>query len=476
MSKRIIRFLGPVVVLALASASFLFNTFGSSAQRPAVTPSAARHSAIVATTAEVLKETSEIRELEILTPVKSGAQSRVQIERMLVKKLDELMRDDEMHAAELGLRKFGLVPKGFEYRPFIIKLLTEQVAGYYDAKAREFYLADWLELEGQKPVMAHELTHALQDQHFGLRRFEKLPEGEGDAKLAAHALIEGDATLAMTVYMARNPLVALAFTRSLSAMGASSKLFNESPRALRDTLIFPYTQGMEWATAVYKRGGWKMLSGAYMKLPQSSEQILHPEKYFAYESPVKVTLPDLTDLLNENRKQAIAIGKQQTANSKRQKARTRGASAKNPTPGTRHPTPKKWKQVTYDVNGEWSYYLILDEFLNASAESKRAAAGWGGDRYAVYEGPDAQILVTHVSEWDTPNDAEEFYDAYVKRTALRYPKARLLADAQNATPETIRRWQTAEGEVLIELRGSRVLILEGIPEGLDSRTLLQLLV
>lgn len=470
MSKRIIRFLPPVVVVALATTGLLFiNSSGSSAQRPAVTPSAARHSAIVATTAEVLRETSEIRELEILRPVKSGAQSRFQIERMLVKKLDEQMKDEEMHAAELSLRMFGLVPEGFEYRPFIIKLLTEQVAGYYDAKAREFYLADWLELESQKPVMAHELTHALQDQHFSLQRFEKLPEGESDAKLAAHSLIEGDATLAMTVYMARNPLVALAFTRSLSAMGASSKLFNESPRALRDTLIFPYAQGMDWATEVYKRGGWKMVSAAYAKLPQSSEQILHPEKYFAYEAPVKVTLPDLTDLLNEHRKQETAISEQQTANSKRQKTRTRGASARNPTRDTRYPTPSKWKRVTYDVNGEWSYYLILDQFLNAASESKRAAAGWAGDRYAVYEGPGAQLLLTHVSEWDTANDAEEFFNAYVKRTALRYPGVMPLADQSGG--ETMRRWRVDQGEVAIKLRGLRVIVMEGMPEGSVSALL-----
>jgi hypothetical protein len=495
MSKRIVRFIPAVVGVALATAGLLFtNSSGSSAQRAAVTPGAARHSAIVATTAEVLRETSEIRELEILRPVKSGAQSRVQIERMLVKKLDEQLSEDEMHATELTLRKFGLVPEGFEYRPFIIKLLTEQVAGYYDNKAREFYLADWLELESQKPVMAHELTHALQDQHFSLQRFEKWPEGESDSKLAAHALMEGDATLAMTVYMAKNPLVALAFTRSLSAMSASSKVFNESPRALRDTVIFPYIQGMEWATEVYKRGGWKMVSGAFAKLPQSSEQILHPEKYFAYEAPVKVTLPDLSDLLNENRKQQAANSKQQTAdgrqipddknsrqplgNSKPKRPRSvaRGSSAKSPAPGTRHPapslrpTPSKWRRVEYDVNGEWSYYLILDQFLNAASESKRAAAGWAGDRYAVYEGPNGQVLLTHVSEWDTANDAEEFFNAYVKRTTLRYPSGTPLPEESGAY--SIRRWQTDEGVIVVELRGSRVIVLEGVPNGLDAAKLL----
>jgi hypothetical protein len=482
MSKRIIRFLPALVAVALATAGLLFtNSSGSSAQRATVASGAARHAAIVATTAEVLQETSEIRELEILRPVKSGAQSRVQIERMLVKKLDEQMKQDEMHATELTLRKFGLVPEGFEYRPFIIKLLTEQVAGYYDAKEREFYLADWLELEGQKPVMAHELTHALQDQHFSLQRFEKWPEGESDSKLAAHALIEGDATLAMTVYMARNPLVALAFTRSLSAMGASSKLFNESPRALRDTLIFPYSQGFEWATAVYKRGGWKMVSGAFAKVPQSSEQILHPEKYFAYEAPVKVTLPDLTDLLNENRKQQTAnsrqksLDRQATHNNRRNRSPSlaRGSSARTPTPDTRHPTPSRWQRVEYDVNGEWSYYVILDQFLNAASESKRAAAGWAGDRYALYEGPNDQVFLAHLAVWDTENDTREFFDAYVKRTAKRYPEATLLPENKSPGDTTVRSWQTSEGKVVIELRGLRVLILEGIPDGVDTNTLLK---
>ena len=167
-----------------------------SAQRASVATAAARNAAIVTTTAEVLKETSEIRELSILRPVRSGAQSRSEIERMLIKNLNDQMTPAEMHATEVSLRKFGLAPADFDYRSFMIKLLTEQVAGYYDAKAREFHLADWLELEGQKPVMAHELTHALQDQHFNLRRFEKWPHGDSDAELAAHALIEGDATLA----------------------------------------------------------------------------------------------------------------------------------------------------------------------------------------------------------------------------------------------------------------------------------------
>jgi hypothetical protein len=401
----------------------------------AAATSTARNAAIVATTQAVLKETSEIRELPILRPVKSGAQSRADIERMVVRNLDEQTTPAEMHATELSLKKLGLVPPDFQYRSFVVKLLTEQVAGYYDPKVQQFYLADWIELEGQKPVMAHELTHALQDQHFNLRRFEHWPQGDSDAELAAHALIEGDATLAMTLYMAKNPLVALAFVRSVGSTNTSSEQFQKAPRALRESLVFPYQEGSEWATQVYKRGGWAMVSEAFTKLPQSTEQILHPEKYFVYEAPVNVSLPDVRNLLGSN-----------------------------------------WKRLDYDVNGEWSYYLILDEFLKSPSESRRAAAGWAGDRYAVYEGKSGEIFLAQLTAWDTENDAREFFDAYVKRTERRYPDAKqsdVPGDDQKAARNDRQAWQTGEGGVVTELRGSRVLILEGIPAGSDVRALVR---
>lgn len=461
MSKQINRFPIVLAILVLATSGLAIKHSGGAApQRTAVANSSVRNAAVIATTAAVLKETSEIRELPILKPVKSGAESRAQIERMLIKNLDEQMTTSEMHATEVTLRKLGLAPADFEYRPFIIKLLTEQVAGYYDPRAQEFHLADWLELEGQKPVMAHELTHALQDQHFNLRRFEKWPPGDSDAELAVHALIEGDATLAMTIYMARNPFVALAFSRSLSASTLSSVQFYKAPRAMRESLIFPYSQGMEWTTQLYKRGGWSMVSNAFTKLPLSSEQILHPEKYFSYEAPVKVSLPDVNGLLNSGGRQGW-----------RARETTKVAAARD--------ERSTWRRLDYDVNGEWSYYLILDQFLNSPAESKRAAAGWAGDRFALYEGSKpGQVFIAQASVWDSENEAREFFDAYVKRTELRYPGAEPSPFPVTLDPQVSdvgRAWQTSEGGVVMELRGSRVLILEGIPEGAESNTLLQAL-
>ena len=433
MSKkiRVILALFAVSCLLVTSVLVFAPAVASQRQGAGVASGSAKNAAIVATTAAVLKETSELRELPIVHPVKSGAQSRAGIERVILRNLDEQTTPAQLHATEVSLKKLGMVPADFQYRPFLIKLLTEQVAGYYDPKVQEFFLADWIDLEGQKPVMAHELTHALQDQHFNLQRFEHWPKGDSDAELAAHALIEGDATLAMTIYMAKNPLVGLAFLRAFGSTGSSSEQFKQAPRVLRESLVFPYQEGLEWATTVYKRGGWSMVSHAFTELPQSTEQILHPEKYFAHEAPVKVDLPDVRGLLGS-----------------------------------------KWKRIDYDVSGEWSYYLILDQFLNSQAESRRAAAGWGGDRYEIYEGTQpGDVFTAQLTVWDTENDAREFFDAYAKRTRLRYENVKTKELASQPGQTDRHEWSTSEGGVAVELRGKRVLIVEGVPGNTNANKL-----
>lgn len=513
MSKHMRQFLFLLLAAILVSAGVLISsTFAvippqqARPPRKLAAPSAARNAAIVATTSAVLEETSEIRELPIRRPVKSGAQSRSDIERMLILNLNKDTTPAEMHASELTLKKLGLVPSTFELRPFIIKLLTEQVAGYYDPKTQQFHLADWIDAEGQKPVMAHELTHALQDQHFNLRRFEKWPHGDADAELAAHALIEGDAMLTMTLYMLKYPMVALALRRSLGPEVTSAEQFNAAPRVLRDSLMFPYLNGADFARHVYKRGGWAAVSKAYTNLPLSTEHILHPEKYFSYERPVRVALHDVANVLNAGhssqqsaisnqqggvRGQESRVGSQQAARPARAETTSVGTAGVLPASSragnSRQPiahrpsTSAAWRLIDSNVNGEWSYYLQLDEFLKSTVESKRAAAGWAGDRYEVYEGPaPGDIFIAQLSVWDTENDAREFFEAYVKRTKLRYPDAKRAdssdpeRDPGNSRAPTYKllSWLTGEGKVVIQLRGSRVLVLEGIPEGVDENVLL----
>jgi hypothetical protein len=517
------------------------------AQRPSASANAARNAALVAATETVLKETSEIRQLSIMRPVHSSTQSRAEIERMIIKNLDEEVTPSDLHADEVTLKKLGLAPADFQYRAMMIRLLTEQVAGYYDPKTREFHLADWIDLDGQKPIMAHELTHALQDQHFNLRRFEPWPKGDSDAELAAHSLIEGDATLTMMLYVANDPMRALAFLKSLGANGLSSAELEKAPRALRETLLFPYQEGTDWTRTLYKQGGWERVSKAFTGLPQSTEQILHPDKYFAREAPVKVTLPDIAPLLNAGNASATsgrwavgsgqwAVGGGRKSVSSEQWAVSSGqwavgggqksvsseqwavsstqlsagsADILSALSGTGVPPVNgyavgrsadispafgyssllthhsslsfslasslqplaSWRRIDYDVNGEWGFYLILDQFLKSPGESRRAAAGWGGDRYEVYEGPKGEVLIASLSTWDTERDAREFFDAYIKRTALRYPGAERVDSPASSLQPLASSFRTSEGTVVIDIRGTRVLVLEGIPDKINSNVL-----
>jgi hypothetical protein len=398
---------------------------------PAVNP---RSASIAAVTDEVLRETSEIRKLAVLHPVRSGAQSRAEIERMLIQNLDEDSTPAETHASELALKKLGLVPVDFQLRPFIIKLLTEQVMGYYDPRTHIFYLADWVNLDEQQPVMAHELTHALQDQHFNLNRFEHWPKGDSDAELAAHALVEGDAMVSMSLYVMRDLKRAVAMIKSMGAGNvSSSEQIDRAPRALRETLLFPYEQGMTWVQQLYKQGGWAQVSQAFTELPQSTEQVLHPDKYYAHEAPIKVSVPDI----------AKALG-------------------------------KDWRRIDYDVNGEWNCYQLLAEYLPSTEEAARAAAGWGGDRYAVYEqARTGRVLIAQVTAWDTAEDAREFFDAYAKRTMRRYKGAALDASLSKHDP-ALNVYRTSEGTVAMQLQGPNVVILEGLPEQVKPAALMKM--
>ncbi len=386
--------------------------------------------AVNAASEEVLREVTQIRKLNPLRPVKSGAQTRAEIERMIIENLNRETTPEELRTAELALKKFGLVSTDFNYRQTIINLLTEQVAGYYDPRRQEFVLADWIDLDGQRPVMAHELTHALQDQHFNLRRFQDWKKGDSDAELAAQCLVEGDATLVMEQYIQRDLKRALLFMRAMLADGAAAtKQFDSAPVALRRTLTFPYEQGLTFARELWRKGGWETVSHAYKDLPASSEQILHPEKYFAREMPLKITLPDFTKDLGKN-----------------------------------------WKRLDTDINGEWSLYLILEQYVKSDDESRRAAAGWNGDAYALYENSTTkQIAFIQLTEWDTEQDANEFYNAYIKRTERRYKDARPLVGERLIDSQRQRHLITSEGIVYIKREGKRVHIAEGLPQAMKLR-------
>ncbi len=415
-----------IIIIAVQSASVAQQPARSTWTKPAPTTSGGA-AEVVAATKEILEEVSKMRGLRILNPVKSGVRSRSEIERDVIRNFEESYKPEELDAINKSLIAYGLVQKDFNYREFMIKLLTEQVAGYYRPKSKELFIADWNELNQQKPVMAHELIHALQDQHFNLQRFEDWPRGDSDREAAVHALIEGDATGIMYDYqlkpmrtdITRLPSIAgFADNPLAQAEKDGQKVFVSAPPSIQESLIFPYVYGAGFVQELVKRNGWEGVSRAFTDLPQSTEQIIHFEKYVAREQPVKVQLPDISSLLE---------------------------------PG--------WKRIDADVNGEFGYLLILSEFIG-KRPARAAAEGWGGDRSTLYENAGTgKLLLVHLSVWDTEKDAEEFFQAYIKRTRKRYRQVRESKDSQSDARE----FQTPDGEIHLRLREKRVLIIEGLP-------------
>lgn len=433
MSKRI-----PILLALLLLIACHGVLIAQQPARKAVTPKhdtetvKAKAAEIVAAADAILEEVSKLRGLKPLAPVKSGLKSRAEIEQEIIRGFEETSTPEELDAANKSLIAYGLAPKDFRYREFMIKLMTEQVAGFYRPKSKELFLADWNDLEQQKPVMVHELQHALQDQHFNLRRFEKWPSGDSDREAAIHALIEGDATALMYAHQLKAmgldisklpPISSLADQTLAQAERDKQEVYLSAPAALREALVFPYVYGASFVQEMLKKRGWPGVSQAFTDLPQSTEQILHFDKYVAQEMPIKVELPDISPQLGAD-----------------------------------------WKRIDADVNGEFGYFLILSEFISKK-DARQAAAGWGGDQTTLYENAKTgQLLLAHLSRWDTAKDAEEFFRAYAERTRKRYPQAKPL----NRT-ESEFRFQTPDGEASVQLRDQSVLVIEGLPENFSAQ-------
>jgi hypothetical protein len=365
----------------------------------------------------VLRETSTLRGLPIKRPVKSGVRSRAAVEQMVTRLLKEENSSNEIAASELVLKQLGMAPANFNMRSYYVQLLGEQIAGYYDPKSKTFYTTPQVNRLELETVMAHELTHALQDQHFNLVRLKAGKEHNADAQMALSSLIEGDATLAMSRYAMSNPLRAFGVLLSPFVSTHNTAVLQAGPRALRESLTFPYIQGAQFATSLYRLGGWPKVTAAFKDVPLSTEQILHVEKYFLSENPIPVPLRDVSPVLGQG-----------------------------------------WTLLDYDVNGEYGQQLELAEYAKTPDEAARAAAGWGGDCMAVYRGPKNAALVVQDTVWDNDKEALEWAQAYAKRSTTRLgvtPQSRGALQVWNGTRKG------KPNGVWMERRGRRVLILEG---------------
>jgi hypothetical protein len=220
--------------------------------------------------------------------------------------------------------------------------------------------------------MAHELAHALQDQNHNLHRFTDGSEKNSDRALAARSLFEGDAMLAESKFQGKHKISQAAMQEAaVEAILTSSAFtsYEEGPPLYGLTMYFPYMQGTEWVKTLHARGGWQQVDAAYRRPPESTEQIMHPEKYFARERPVTVRPANPLSAL-----------------------------------------PKGWKKLRSDTLGEYRTLILLSQGAVETPYLKQASAGWDGDSYAVYAPRNGETGSTLVWEsvWDTETDASEF--------------------------------------------------------------------
>lgn len=272
----------------------------------------------------------------------------------------------------------GFLAPDADVRALYHELLASQVAGFYDPDAKEMVVLSRSGALGptERTTYAHELTHALQDQHFGLQGLEIDAVGQGDRGLARLALVEGDATLVMT-YWAQQHLSQEELLQLVQESQDPKALavLERMPALLRESLLFPYTAGLQFVLTIQARQGWPGVDAAFERPPSSTEQILHPERFGvgggARDEPTSVAIPD----------------------------------------GVAGRLGAGWAETLEDTAGEFLLRLWLRTVGGLDeATATAAAAGWGGDRIALYENGD-RFGVLLDTTWDRAIDATEFADA-----------------------------------------------------------------
>ena len=348
---------------------------------------------------EIESAVEKIRELKFLQPVVFDVVSHVTIKATLEKKLAEQYSDGDFKNTTLGLAALGLLDRDFPLKQKLLDLLGEQVAAFYDQHAHKLFMFEdaKLELLQNKIILAHELTHALQDQNFGLAKLPLEIKTNDDRAIAASALVEGDATLVMSEYMMKNMTGAGAQQSLAGLMSQSTQQIEHAPRFLRETLMFPYVQGEQFCATLQQHGGWKAVSDAFKNPPSSSAQILHPEKYLATprEEPVAISWSG---------NDTTALGK---------------------------------KPIDDNVLGELGVRILISEWLDAETAEK-VAGGWRGDRYLVFD--DGKNLVLR-TRWKNGAAAEAFVVAIQqcwakRRDADASRKSRFL-QIENLAPDDV---------------------------------------
>jgi hypothetical protein len=335
------------------------------------------------------KQVQDIRGLPAKKPVPRQFITTTELKQLLTDQFDKDAPPAYVAASERLYKALGLIPPDSSLKTQTLDLLGGGVVAFYDDEQGKLYVTSNSGTAGgpEKFYFSHEYDHALQDQNFTVFKDQKGILDQTDRLLARQAVYEGDATLLMTQWAAGNLTPAeLAQIIAGSADPQVQAVLSRAPKILSEPLQFPYTTGFGFINQVNGAGGWQAVDGLYANLPQSTEQILHPEKYQAHEAPVAITLPaDLTSKLGSG-----------------------------------------WTIAMQDTFGELQTGIWLKEGGVPAATADAAAAGWGGDRLAVLNGPNDAWAVVMDYGWDTDADAAQFESAATTALAKAQGSAKVL--------------------------------------------------
>ena len=414
----------PALVVSLAALSALATGVALDARADAPAAGGDWSAHLSARADAIAKKVSKLRGLAIKRPIPKGVLGDAELRQRIVASRDQDSTPAERAAEAAALERWALIPADLDLDALMLDLMTEQIAGFYDPKERKLYVtarpdfdASWADM-----VMAHEIDHALQDQHFALDPWMDQVKGDGDASAARQALVEGDGVVLMLEYMlaeqgAPPPWGDETLVRLMTAsLDGGDDQLARAPLVIRQSLIFPYQAGARFVAALRRRAPWSRVDQAFKDPPRSTEQILHPELYLADERPDAITaIPPASGL----------------------------------------------KTLHEAVWGESGWAMFLESHGVPAATAASAAAGWGGDRVVLYGGAEAiahpeRGLGVAVSTWDTDLDALELWDALVP--ALD----RMVVGARISTAGDHVRWLDSDGRITVaERRGRRVVIVTG---------------
>jgi hypothetical protein len=368
------------------------------------------------------RELTNITGLPLRKKVESSVISREKVNEFLKSRVKEVASPEEIRAEELALKKLGLVPRDFDLAKSTVDLFTEQAVALYDFHRKKLYLTDSITSETQEPALVHELAHALADQNFKLENYLKAARDNDDAALARMAVMEGQASWVMTEYTARKlgqsmkgagPVME-AMARMSSLPAGQFPVFEQAPLYMRETLIFPYTKGMLFQHAVYEKLGKEGFREVFRQPPASTQQILHPDKYFSRAAPTVPRLPEFRE--------------------------------------------KGFKRLIDGTTGELDHAILLTQYVSQGTAMELSPL-WKGGRYALYENRErTRAVLAYAVEWESPEAASRYFANY--RDVLTKKWKAIEIESQTAAEV---RGRGDDGRFVVSLQGPFVTSLEGLP-------------